>query len=323
MTKPTLADLSAFSAIATHRSFRLAADALGVSRSSLSHTMLALERGLGVRLLNRTTRSVAPTEAGEALLARLGPVLRELDEALDSLADAGGEPGGTLRINANESAARLLLRSAVPTFLARFPGMALELIAEGRLVDIVEQGFDAGVRLGESIPRDMVAVPITGDLRFVVVAAPSYLAEREPPRTPDDLQTHRCIRQRLPSGKRYRWEFRQHREEVAIDVPGALTLDHNGLMVEAAADGMGLAYVPELAARASLDDGRLVLVLEDWCPSIPGLSLYYPGHRHVPAGLRAFIDVLKETRGELAGGALYPADTEAAGAATPASPEPD
>lgn len=294
MTKPTLADLTAFSAVATHRSFRRAADALGVSRSSLSHAMLALERDLGVRLLNRTTRSVSPTEAGEALLARLAPVLRDLDDALDAVADARGNPSGTLRINANESAARLLLKTVVPLFLKRFPSMALDLVAEGRLVDIVEQGFDAGVRLGESIPRDMVAVRISDDLRFVVVAAPSYLSGGTPLITPDDLRNHDCIRQRLPSGKRYRWEFRRHGEEMAIDVPGVLTLDHNGLMVEAASDGLGLAYVPESTARDWLDDGRLVTVLEDWCPFIPGLCLYYPGHRHVPAGLRAFIDVLRE-----------------------------
>jgi DNA-binding transcriptional LysR family regulator len=184
MTKPTLADLTAFSAVAAHRSFRRAADALGVSRSSLSHTMLALERQLGVRLLNRTTRSVAPTEAGEALLVRIGPVLRNLDEALDAVADARGNPSGMLRINANEGAARILLKAAVPRFLERFPGMALDLVVEGRLVDIVEQGFDAGVRLEESVPRDMVAVRIGGDLRFVVVAAPSYLEGRKPLITP-------------------------------------------------------------------------------------------------------------------------------------------
>jgi DNA-binding transcriptional LysR family regulator len=294
MTKPTLADLTAFSAVAAHRSFRRAADALGVSRSSLSHAMLALERDLGVRLLNRTTRSVAPTEAGEALLVRLAPVLRDLDEALDAVADARGNPSGTLRINANESAARLLMQTVVPRFLERFPGMALDLVTEGRLVDIVEQGFDAGVRLGESIPRDMVAVRISDDLRFVVVAAPGYLAGRTAPVTPDDLRDHSCIRQRLPSGKRYRWEFSKRGQEVSVDVPGALTLDHNGLMVEASADGLGLAYVPESAARDWLDDGRLVTVLDDWCPFIPGMHLYYPGHRHVPAGLRAFIDVVKE-----------------------------
>src|ERR1700722_4193243 len=225
MAKPPLADLTAFSTVATHRSFRRAADALGVSRSSLSHAMRALEGDLGIRLLNRTTRSVSPTEAGEQLLRRLTPVLRELDEALDTVADEGGPPTGTLRINANEGAVRLLLENVVPRFLARYPGMALDLVAEGRLVDIVEQGFDAGVRLGESIPRDMVAVRISDDLRFVVVAAPGYLAGRTAPVTPDDLRDHSCIRQRLPSGKRYRWEFSKRGQEVSVDVPGALTLD--------------------------------------------------------------------------------------------------
>ncbi|WP_090691020.1 LysR family transcriptional regulator [Paraburkholderia phenazinium] len=295
MAKPTLADLSAFSAVASHRSFRGAADALGVSRSSLSHAMRGLELDLGVRLLNRTTRSVSLTEAGEQLLKRLTPVLRDLDEALDTVADTGGAPTGTLRINANENAVRLLLKTVVPRFLARYPGMALDLVAEGRLVDIVEQGFDAGVRLGESLPQDMVAVRISEDFRFVAVAAPSYLADRPAPVTPDDLAQHRCIRHRLPSGKLYRWEFAKRGQEVVVNVPGVLTLDHNGLMIEAAADGLGIAYVPETAARAWLDDGRLVTVLDDWCPVIPGLYLYYPGHRHVPAGLRAFIEVLRES----------------------------
>ncbi|SDI18700.1 DNA-binding transcriptional regulator, LysR family [Paraburkholderia phenazinium] len=257
--------------------------------------MRGLELDLGVRLLNRTTRSVSLTEAGEQLLKRLTPVLRDLDEALDTVADTGGAPTGTLRINANENAVRLLLKTVVPRFLARYPGMALDLVAEGRLVDIVEQGFDAGVRLGESLPQDMVAVRISEDFRFVAVAAPSYLADRPAPVTPDDLAQHRCIRHRLPSGKLYRWEFAKRGQEVVVNVPGVLTLDHNGLMIEAAADGLGIAYVPETAARAWLDDGRLVTVLDDWCPVIPGLYLYYPGHRHVPAGLRAFIEVLRES----------------------------
>jgi DNA-binding transcriptional LysR family regulator len=294
MAKPTLADLTAFSAIAAHRSFRRAADALGVSRSSLSHTMTALEHDLGIRLLHRTTRSVSPTEAGERLLARLTPALRDLDQALDGVAGDRGRPSGTLRINVNETAARMLLDAVVPRFLQRYPDMALDLAAEGRLVDIVEQGFDAGVRLGEAVPQDMVAVHMGGDTRFLAVTSPAYLANRLAPAVPDDLRQHCCIRHRLPSGKRYRWEFEKHGQEVAIDVPGVLTLDHTGLMVEAAIKGLGIAYVSERAVRTCLDDCRLVTVLDDWCPRIPGLCLYYPGHRHVPAGLRAFIEVLKE-----------------------------
>jgi DNA-binding transcriptional LysR family regulator len=293
MPRPSFNDLAAFAAVAEHRSFRKAADALGVSRSALSHTLLGLEKNLGVRLLNRTTRSVAPTEAGTALLTRLDPVLRDLDAALDTLADARG-PSGRLRINANKAAARLLLGDVVPAYLARFPGVELDLVTEGRLVDIVEQGFDAGVRLGEAVPRDMVAIRLTDELRFLTVASPAYLARHAPPAVPDDLRRHHCVRQRLPSGKRYRWEFARHSGEIAIDPPGQLTLDDNDLMVQAAADGLGIAYVPESYARPLLDSGRLATVLEEWCPRIPGLTLYYPGHRHVPSALRAFIDIVRE-----------------------------
>uniref|UniRef100_B0T3Q1 Transcriptional regulator, LysR family n=1 Tax=Caulobacter sp. (strain K31) TaxID=366602 RepID=B0T3Q1_CAUSK len=296
MTRPTFADLTAFSAIAEHRSFRAAADALGVSRSSLSHAMRALERNLGVRLLNRTTRSVFPTDAGQRLLARLGPALRDLDAALDEVAEDRGRPSGRLRINANEIATRRLLRDVVPQFLARHPAVELDIVTDGRLIDIVAEGFDAGIRLYETTPKDMVAVRLGDDVRFLAVASPSYFADHAPPATPDDLQHHQCIRHRLPSGKRYRWEFERFGQEVAIDAPGSLTLDHTGLMVDAALDGLGLAYVPDLAAEPYLKTGELIAVLTDWCPSIPGLCLYYPGSRHVPASLRAFIDVLKEIR---------------------------
>jgi DNA-binding transcriptional LysR family regulator len=293
MTRPTLNDLAAFAAVAEHRSFRKAADALGVSRSALSHTLLNLEENLGVRLLNRTTRSVSPTDAGTRLLARLDPVLRDLDAALDTLADTRG-PSGSLRINTNKGAARVLLQGIVPEYLARYPDIELDLVTEGRLIDIVEQGFDAGIRLGEAVPRDMIAVRLGGDFRFLAVASPHYLAGRPPLTVPDDLGQHQCIRQRLPSGKRYRWEFNRRGEDIAIDPPGHLTLDDNDLMVQAAADRLGIAYVPESYARPLLDSGRVVTVLEDWCPPIPGLTLYYPGHRHVPSALRALIDLIKE-----------------------------
>jgi DNA-binding transcriptional LysR family regulator len=296
MPKPSLHDLAAFAAAAEHRSFRKAADKLGISRSALSHAMRGLERNLGVRLLNRTTRSVAPTEAGTRLLAQLSPLLRDLDAALDSVAEVRGEPSGTLRINANKSAARLLLRTVVPEFLARYRQVELDLVSEGRLVDIVAQGFDAGVRLAEAVPPDMIAVRIAADTRFVAVASPEYLTDRAPLVTPDDLHHHACIRQRLPSGKRYRWDFARHGEEIAVDVPGTLTLDDNDLMVEAAAAGMGIAYVPQSFAQDYLQDGRLVTVFEDWCPWVPGLTLYYPGNRHVPSPLRAFIDLVVQLR---------------------------
>jgi DNA-binding transcriptional LysR family regulator len=256
-----------------------------------------LEDSVGARLLHRTTRSVSLTEAGERLLGRLDPLMSDLDAALEEVAGEQGHTTGTLRINGGENAIRLLLQTVVPEFLARYPGVELDLVADGRLVDIVQQGFDAGVRLGEAVPKDMVAVRLGPDMRFLAVASPEYLAAHPAPKTPDALTQHQCIRQRLPSGKRYRWEFLKRRQEVAMDVPGALTLDNNQLIVEAAMDGLGIAYVPEPYARAALHDGRLVPVLEDWCPTIPGLFLYFPRTRHMSTSLRAFIDMVRTATG--------------------------
>lgn len=294
MATPTLADLTAFMAVAAHRSFRKAADELGMSPSSLSHTLRALEQHLSVRLLHRTTRSVAPTEAGDRLLAQLRPVLRDLQSALAKVDDFRGQPSGSVRINAPESAARLLLHAVVPLLLERHPAVSVDLSVEGRLVDIVAEGFDAGVRLGEAVPQDMIAVHFGGSVRFVAVASPAYLARAGIPAVPDDLHHHTCIRHRLPSGKPYRWEFERHGQALAVDVAGRVTLNHVELMVEAAVDGLGIAYVPEHAARMPLGEGRLALVLAEWCPAIPGLFLYYPGHRQVPPALRAFVEVLRE-----------------------------
>lgn len=292
--KPSLADLTAFAEVARHRSFRAAADAMGVSRSSLSHAVRGLEARLGTRLLHRTTRSVAPTEAGERLLRRLSPMLAELNAMLTDVGNVADEPAGSLRISANETAARWLLRHVVPDFLHRHPRVLLDLVSEGRLIDIVADGFDAGVRLHEAVPQDMIAVPFGGDVRFLAVASPSYVAQHGVPKVPTDLHRHRCVRQRLPSGKPYRWEFARGTEEVVVDVPGALTLDQSGLMVEAAEDGLGIAFVPEPVARSALREGRLQTLLEDWSPALPGLCLYYPGRRHVPPPLRAFIDALRD-----------------------------
>ena len=211
------------------------------------------------------------------------------------LGDVGqhaGDIGGPLRINANEGGARWLLRHAVPPLLERHPRVTVELLTEGRLVEIVAEGFDAGVRLREAVPQDMVAVPLGGDTRFVAVAAPAYLARHGEPEAPEDLHAHRCIRQRLPSGKAYRWEFERDGGEVLVDVPGALTLDHSGLMVEAAADGLGIAFVPEPFAAEALQQKRLVHLLAAWSPPLPGLCLYYARNRRTPAALRALIDVV-------------------------------
>ena len=292
--RPELSDLTAFAAVATQKSFRKAAEELRVSPSTLSHRMRTLESRMGVRLLHRTTRSVAMTEAGAALLTRLRPVFRELDAALAEV-DLRSGPRGSVRINANVPGARLLLREAVPAFLRRFPNMHLDIVAEGRLVDIVAEGFDAGVRLEDSVPQDMIAVRFGGAARFVAVASPRYLKRHEAPRTPADLRKHTCIRHRMRSGRIYRWEFERRGQSCSIDVEGPLTLDDDELMAQAAADGLGIAFVSERGVIQAIKSGKLVVVLDEWCPRIPGLALYYPGHRQVPAGLRAFVDILKET----------------------------
>lgn len=292
--KPSMAELAALAAIATHASFRKAADELGYSPSTLSHMMRTLEASLGVRLLHRTTRSVSPTEVGAQLLARMQPILRDFDAALDETALSRGQPSGVLRINTSEIAAGLLLDSVVPTFVARYPDVAVDLVTEGRLVDIVAAGFDAGIRLGEAVPQDMIAVRFGDNTRFIAVASPRYLKRCPAPVTPEDLRRHQCIRFRLPSGKLFRWEFARRGQEVTIDVPGKLTLDHHGLMAAAAVKGMGIAYVAEHVVTAHLARRTLVRVLDEWCPSIPGLFVYYPGHRLVPPALTAFLDVLRE-----------------------------
>lgn len=296
MKKPTLADLQAFMTVAERRSFRQAAEHLGVSRSALSHAMRGLEAELGVRLLHRSTRSVSLTAAGERLLGRIDPLIGELNEVLADVFETRDQLSGTVRINGSEAAVRQLLQTVVPVFLERYPSVELDLVAEGRFVDIVGEGFDAGVRLGEALERDMVAVRIGDDTRFIPVASPGYLRKHGHPCAPRDLLQHVCIRQRLPSGKRYRWEFARGGRPITIDPPGALTLDSNTLMVEAATAGLGIAYVPEAYARAAMSRRRLVALLDAWCPTIPGLFLYYPSQRHLAPGFRAFVDLVKALR---------------------------
>jgi DNA-binding transcriptional LysR family regulator len=292
--RPGLDDLTALTTIAAHRSFRKAADELGLAASTLSHTMRTLEAKMGVRLLHRTTRSVSLTEAGERFIGRLGPILSDLDSAFEEVEGFRSRPSGTVRINTSDIAARVLMKSILPTFLARHPGVNLDIVTEGKLVDIVAGGFDAGIRLGEALPKDMIAVRLSSETRFLAVASPAYLARHAPPRTPDDLKNHTCVRLRMPSGKLYRWEFERRSQEIVVDVQGPLTFDNFYLVAEAATLGLGIAYVNEEIARPYIERRKLRAVLEDWCPRIPGLFLYYPGHRHVPPGLKALIEVVKE-----------------------------
>ncbi|KWV50147.1 LysR family transcriptional regulator [Bradyrhizobium macuxiense] len=289
-----LFELNAVVAISAHRSFRAAATELGISPSALSHAIAALEKRLGVRLIHRTTRSVALSEAGERFLARVSPALREIAGAVEDVNAFRDTPAGTLRINLKERAAHHILRPIVAKYLRRYPDMNVELTLEGRPIDIVAEGFDAGIRLAEAVPQDMVAIPCGPDTRFIVVGAPAYFARASVPRSPLDLLTHECIRRRMPGGSLYRWEFEKRGEQIAVDVPGRLTLDNDSLMVEAVLEGLGLAFVSDFWVTEHLAAGTMQAVLEDWTPPFPGLRLYYPGHRHMTAGLRAFVNMLRE-----------------------------
>lgn len=300
MAKPGLLELNAVVAVSTHRSFRRAAAELDMSPSALSHAIAALERRMGVRLFNRTTRSVALSEAGRHFLARLEPALREIGAAMESVNDFRDTPTGTLRLNTSEGAARMVLTPIVFEFMRRHPDMKVDLVTEGRLVDIVAEGFDAGIRIAEAVPQDMVAVPCSPPVRFAVVGSPAYFAKHRKPRVPADLLAHDCVRSRYPSGALYKWEFRKRGEEQAIDVDGSLTLDNHNLMIEAALQGVGLVWTNAWSVAPHLAAGRLVSVLDDWCPAVPGLCLYYPRQRYVAAGLRAFVEVVREVAPTLA-----------------------
>lgn len=294
MQKAGLIELNAVVAVAAARNFRAAARNLGMSASALSHAIAALEGRIGVRLFHRTTRSVSLTEAGEDFLARIAPALKDISEAIEAANQFRATPTGTIRINTAEDAARGLLMPIVLKFRRRCPDVHVDIVTEGRLVDIVAEGFDAGIRAWETVPQDMIAIPLTIEERFAVVASPAYLATRERPRTPEDLLSHDCLRLRLPSGTVYRWEFEKHGEEIRLDVKGPLTLQSAELTLEAALGGAGVAYLWERRIAGYIENGQLTRMLQDWTPPFPGLCLYYPRYRHVPAALKAFIALARE-----------------------------
>ena len=269
-----LNELTAFAAVARLRSFRKAALERCVSASALSHALRTLEERLGVRLLNRTTRSVTPTEAGQRLLARLAPAMREIDDALLDLSTLQDVPAGKLRLNVPRPAARLLLAPMLSCFVARYPRVQVELVTDDGMIDIVRGGFDAGIRFGEQVAADMIAVPVGAPQPFLVVASPAYLAAHGAPATPHALLEHACIGRRFPSGRQYAWEFGQEGEAVSIAVSGPLVFDDDELMLRAARDGAGLAYVYEADARADIAAGRLVNVLERCLPPPSRYFLY-------------------------------------------------
>lgn len=294
MPKPDLPGLSAFVTIAQERSFRRAAAKLDVTPSTLSHAMRELETQLGIRLLNRTTRNVSPTEAGAHLLARLSPAFADIASAVDSLNTFRDKPRGLVRINAPRTAINLVL---VPRFgeLARdYPGITLEIVAEEGFIDIVAQGFDAGIRLGDSLHHDMRTVPVSSDLRLAIVATPQYFRQHGKPRTPHDLLQHRCIGWRqVSSGARYEWEFRKDAQAVELAVNGPLILNDSTVMLRAALEHVGITFALEDQVAGHIAAGRLERVLEDWCAPFPGFHLYYPNRRNHSAALAAIIGMLR------------------------------
>jgi DNA-binding transcriptional LysR family regulator len=295
MHKSGLIELEAVVAIARHSSFRVAAAELGMSSTALSHAVRGLEARLGVRLFNRTTRSVSLSEAGEEFVATVAPALADIKGAMEAVNTHRDTPTGTLRINSSVGAARRILTPVVLEYVSRYPDIKVDLVTEGRLVDIVADGFDAGIRTVDNVPKDMIAVPFGQSLRYAVVGSPSYFETHPIPRKPQDLLAHICIRSRLPSGVIYRWEFERDGAIHNIDVSGPLTLDEPTLILEAARQGAGLAHLSEWSVETDVADGKLIRVLEEWTPIRPGLCLYYPGRRHMPASLRAFIALIRET----------------------------
>jgi DNA-binding transcriptional LysR family regulator len=290
------AEMSAFAEVASLQSFAKAADRLGVSRSTLSETIRGIEDKLGVRLLNRTTRSVAPTEAGERLLARLAPILGDFRAALDSVNEFRSSPTGTLRLTIPPPAAPLLIEPLMARFLAAHPKITLEVSADGTLRDIVRERFDAGIRIGQRIDRDMIALPVGGELRAAVVAAPSYLEKRPKPVKPEDLHGHNCIRIRFPSGVMKPWTFEKGGKRLEVAVTGTLIVNTEASQKRGALDGIGIAYTLLDFVEEDIRADRVVLLLADWTPRIDGFYLYYPSRRQVPAPLQAFVDFLKKER---------------------------
>ncbi len=295
MNRTQLSQLAVLAIVAEARSFRKAAVELGIAPSAVSHAVSALEASLGVRLIARTTRSVAPTEEGRLLLDTLAPALADIATAMDSLADRQGRPAGPLRITMPLIAAEDIVMPRLGAFLLAYPQIELDLRTDDRFEDIVEQGFDAGLRLGEHLEADMIAVRASGPWRGLIVGAPAYFEAHPKPLQPRELMQHRCIRRRFSSGRIYRWELEKDGRQVTVDVKGPLIVSDQRLMRAAAIDCAGLAYVFDQRVMDDIDAGRLISVLEDWCPPFDGFSIYYPTRRQMRPALRAFIDFFRYT----------------------------
>lgn len=287
-------EILAFIAVAKEGSFTKAAAKLGVSQSALSQTIRTLEARLDLRLLVRTTRSVSPTEAGEHMLRTVAPRFDEIEAELSMLRERRLKPSGTIRISAGEHSALTILQPALARLLPQYPDIHVELIADNRMTDIVADRYDAGVRLGDQVAKDMIAVRISGDLRWVVVGAPAYFERRLPPATPQDLTHHNCINMRMPThGGFYIWDFSKGGKDVKVRVDGQLAFNNLALRLQSALDGLGLAFLPEDQVRDHIEQGRLVAVLDDWCPMSSGYRLYYPSRRHPTSAFTLLVDALR------------------------------
>lgn len=298
MERTGLNDLEAVIAIARRGTFRAAAIDLAMSTTALSHAIGKLEARLGVRLFNRTTRSVSLTDAGKLFVEQVGPALQDIHGALNAVRSQRETPSGTIRINAAPFAAREIISPLVFEFLRRYPDMNVDLVTEGRLVDIVAGGFDLGVRVASLVPSDMITVPLGRPQRYAIVGSPDYFKDHGKPRVPPDLLNHRCIRVRLPDGALFRWRFEKDGEAVQIDVRGPMTLDEASLARTAVMENIGIGCFMEQDILADIEAGRLVRVLEDWTPPFPGLCLYYPGRRNLSAGVKAFLALARELAGK-------------------------
>ena len=294
MDRAALNDLEAVLAIARRGSFRAAAIDLGMSTTALSHAIGKFEERLGVRLFNRTTRSVSVTDAGRLFVDQVGPALQDLQGALDAVRSQRETPSGTIRINAAPFAAREIISPLVLEFLRRFPDMNVDLVTEGRLVDVVAEGFDLGVRVADLVPSDMITVSLGRAQRYAIVASPEYLKKHGRPRVPPDLLNHRCIRVRLPDGAMFRWRFERDGEAIQIDPPGPIVLDEVNLARIAVAENIGIGCFMEQSVLADIKAERFVRLLDDWTPPFPGLCLYYPGRRNPSSGLKAFLALARE-----------------------------
>ena len=294
MEQASLKELEAAVAIARRGTFRAASIDLGISTTALSHTIGRLESALGVRLFNRTTRSVSLTDAGRLFIQHVAPSLQDLHAALETVREQRETPSGTIRINAAPFAARAIISPLVLEFVRRYPDMNVDIVTEGRMIDIVRDGFDLGIRVAGLVPSDMIAVSLGRPQRHAVVGSPAYFERHCVPVVPPDLLTHKCIRVRLPDGSTYRWRFEKDGEQVQIDVEGQISLDEASLTRAAVLAGAGIGYLFEQDILPEIKTGRVIRVLEDWTPPYPGLCLYYPGRRNLSAGVRAFLELARE-----------------------------